>query len=53
MQMFGTTPPICNTYVWLERGKPKLFVFEGTEITERAGIEHGASSGKKVDKLSL
>ena len=33
-----TTAPIHNTYVRLEGGKPKLFVFEGAEITERAEI---------------
>jgi UDP-2,3-diacylglucosamine pyrophosphatase LpxH len=31
-----TTAPIHNTYVRLEKGKPRLFVFEGSEITERA-----------------
>jgi UDP-2,3-diacylglucosamine pyrophosphatase LpxH len=31
-----TTVPIHNTYVRLEGGKPRLFVFEGEEITERA-----------------
>jgi UDP-2,3-diacylglucosamine pyrophosphatase LpxH len=31
-----TTAPIHNTYVRLEGGKPRLFVFEGAEITERA-----------------
>ena len=31
-----TTAPIHNTYARLEGGKPKLFVFEGEEITERA-----------------
>lgn len=30
-----TTAPIHNTYVRLEGGKPRLFVFEGEEITER------------------
>jgi UDP-2,3-diacylglucosamine pyrophosphatase LpxH len=33
-----TNAPIHNTYVRLEGGKPKLFVFEGSEITERAEI---------------
>jgi len=33
-----TTAPIHNTYVRLEGGKPKLFVFEGQEITERAEV---------------
>ncbi len=33
-----TTVPVHNTFVRLEGGKPKLFVFEGTEITERADI---------------
>ena len=33
-----TTAPIHNTFVRLEGGKPKLFVFEGAEITERADI---------------
>jgi UDP-2,3-diacylglucosamine pyrophosphatase LpxH len=33
-----TTAPIHNTFVRLESGKPKLFVFEGAEITERADI---------------
>jgi UDP-2,3-diacylglucosamine pyrophosphatase LpxH len=33
-----TTAPVHNTYVRLEDGKPKLFVFEGAEITERADI---------------
>ncbi len=31
-----TTMPVHNTFVRLEGGKPKLFVFEGAEITERA-----------------
>jgi UDP-2,3-diacylglucosamine pyrophosphatase LpxH len=31
-----TTAPIHNTYVRLEGGRPRLFVFEGQEITERA-----------------
>ena len=31
-----TTAPIHNTYVRLEGGKPRLFVFEGQEIKERA-----------------
>lgn len=30
-----TTAPVHNTYVRLEHGKPKLFVFEGGEITDR------------------
>ena len=30
-----TTVPIHNTYVRIEGGKPRLFVFEGEEITER------------------
>jgi UDP-2,3-diacylglucosamine pyrophosphatase LpxH len=30
-----TTAPIHNTYVRLEGGKPRLFVFEGSELTER------------------
>jgi len=30
-----TTAPIHNTYVRLEGGKPRLFVFEGAELTER------------------
>jgi UDP-2,3-diacylglucosamine pyrophosphatase LpxH len=30
-----TTAPIHNTYVRLEEGKPRLFVFEGQELTER------------------
>ena len=30
-----TTAPIHNTYVKVEGGKPRLFVFEGQEITER------------------
>jgi UDP-2,3-diacylglucosamine pyrophosphatase LpxH len=30
-----TNSPIHNTYVRLENGKPRLFVFEGQEITER------------------
>jgi len=30
-----TTAPIHNTYVRLEGGKPRLFVFEGEEIKER------------------
>ncbi len=33
-----TTSPIHNTFVRLEGGKPKLFVFEGEEITERADL---------------
>lgn len=33
-----TTAPIHNTYVRLEGGKPRLFVFEGQEDTERAEI---------------
>jgi len=33
-----TTDPIHNTFVRLEGGKPKLFVFEGAEITERVDI---------------
>ena len=33
-----TTSPIHNTFVRIEGGKPKLFVFEGAEITERADI---------------
>jgi predicted phosphodiesterase len=33
-----TTTPIHNTFVRLEGGKPRLFVFEGTEITDRADI---------------
>ncbi|MGA2523825.1 MAG: hypothetical protein ABSF65_06690, partial [Candidatus Bathyarchaeia archaeon] len=33
-----TTVPIHNTFVRIEGGKPKLFVFEGAEITERADI---------------
>jgi UDP-2,3-diacylglucosamine pyrophosphatase LpxH len=33
-----TAVPIHNTYVRLEGGKPRLFVFEGAEITERADI---------------
>jgi predicted phosphodiesterase len=33
-----TAAPIHNTYVRLEGGKPRLFVFEGAEITERADI---------------
>ncbi|MGD0146079.1 MAG: metallophosphoesterase family protein [Nitrososphaerales archaeon] len=33
-----TTAPIHNTFVRLEGGKPRLFVFEGTEVTERADI---------------
>jgi UDP-2,3-diacylglucosamine pyrophosphatase LpxH len=33
-----TASPIHNTYVRIEGGKPKLFVFEGAEITERADI---------------
>jgi UDP-2,3-diacylglucosamine pyrophosphatase LpxH len=31
-----TTAPVHNTYVRLEGGKPRLFVFEGSEVTERA-----------------
>jgi UDP-2,3-diacylglucosamine pyrophosphatase LpxH len=30
-----TTAPVHNTYVRLEGGKPRLFVYEGQEITER------------------
>lgn len=30
-----TTSPIHNTYVRLENGKPRLFVFEGQEVTEK------------------
>lgn len=30
-----TTSAIHNTYVRVEKGKPRLFVFEGEEITER------------------
>jgi UDP-2,3-diacylglucosamine pyrophosphatase LpxH len=30
-----TTMPVHNTYVRLEGGKPRLFVFEGAEVTER------------------
>jgi predicted phosphodiesterase len=33
-----TTTPIHNTFVRLESGKPRSFVFEGEEITERADI---------------
>ena len=33
-----TAAPVHNTYVRLEGGKPRLFVFEGSEITERADI---------------
>jgi UDP-2,3-diacylglucosamine pyrophosphatase LpxH len=33
-----TTAPIHNTFVRLEGGKLRLFVFEGAEITERADI---------------
>jgi UDP-2,3-diacylglucosamine pyrophosphatase LpxH len=33
-----TTAPIHNTFVRLEGGKPRLFVFEGQEVTERAEI---------------
>ena len=33
-----TTAPIHNTYVRLEGGKPRLFVFEGQEIKERADL---------------
>ncbi len=33
-----TTALVHNTYVRLEEGKPRLFVFEGSEITERAEI---------------
>jgi hypothetical protein len=33
-----TGSPIHNTYVRIEGGKPRLFVFEGAEITERADI---------------
>jgi UDP-2,3-diacylglucosamine pyrophosphatase LpxH len=32
------TEPIHNTFVQLEGGKPRLFVFEGAEITERVDI---------------
>jgi UDP-2,3-diacylglucosamine pyrophosphatase LpxH len=31
-----TNAPVHNTYARLEGGKPRLFVFEGAEITERA-----------------
>jgi UDP-2,3-diacylglucosamine pyrophosphatase LpxH len=30
--------PVHNTYVRLESGKPRLFVFEGAEITERVDL---------------
>lgn len=33
-----TTIPVHNTFVRVDNGKPKLFVFEGAEITERADI---------------
>ena len=33
-----TTGPVHNTFVRLESGKPKLFVFEGAEVTERAEL---------------
>jgi hypothetical protein len=33
-----STPPISNTFVRLKGGKPRSFVFEGTEITQRADI---------------
>jgi len=33
-----TNVPIHNTFVRVEGGKPRLFVFEGAEITERADI---------------
>ena len=33
-----TTVPVHNTYCRLEEGKPKLFVFQGKEITDRAQI---------------
>jgi len=33
-----TTVPVHNTFLRLEEGKPRLFVFEGTEITDRANI---------------
>lgn len=33
-----TTEPIHNTFLRLEGGKPKLFAFEGVEITERTDI---------------
>ena len=33
-----TGSPIHNTYVRIEGGKPRLFVFKGAEITERADI---------------
>jgi predicted phosphodiesterase len=33
-----TTSTVHNTFVRIEDGKPKLFVFEGAEITERANI---------------
>ena len=32
------TSPVHNTFVRIEGGKPKLFVFEGAEITERADV---------------
>ena len=32
------TAPVHNTYVRVENGKPKLLVFEGAEVTERADI---------------
>ena len=32
------TAPVHNTYVRLEGGKPRLFVFEGDEITERVDL---------------
>jgi UDP-2,3-diacylglucosamine pyrophosphatase LpxH len=37
-----TTAPIHNTYVRLEGGKPRLFVFEGQEITERTNPKKSA-----------
>jgi UDP-2,3-diacylglucosamine pyrophosphatase LpxH len=30
-----TTSPVHNTYVRVENGKPRLFIFEGEEVTER------------------
>ncbi len=33
-----TTVPVHNTFVRLEGGKPKIFVFEGAEISDRAEI---------------
>lgn len=38
------TSPIHNTYVRLERGKPRLFVFEGEEIKERSESGYRAGS---------